>query len=339
MNFDIGTYVTDNLGQAKKNAAGEWMCECPWCGKFGGFYVNSSTGNFVCFKCDERGRHLVGVIAQVEGITFNQAQAYLMKNTIKLRRKETVDTLLEKIRNLRPGHDHEDEPDEYIDVPLPREFIPVFNPKKGRWSYPHYLKGRRISRATAKEWGLGWCRVGQYASRIVFPVECPRGRSFVARDATDTMELKIKNPPGAQHGSLLIGWPQVPDAADIVLVEGPFDAIKLWQHGIYAMGMFGKVLHSDQLKMLFDRPKLKSVVIMLDPEETVGPYEIARQLMVRIDDVSIARLPQGVDPGASTKKQAWKAFENSEEYDGNRTGLLLARLAASRQKIGKIFSA
>jgi len=338
LKFDIESYARDNLEGVKFTSTGELTAECPWCGKFGGFYINRNTGNFVCFKCDERGRHLVGVISQVEGVSWREARSYILKNAIQFRRKETTQSLLDKIRGLRPDTEYEDDDDDYVDVELPSEFIPVYNDKTGKWSYPTYLKERHIKRETARVWGLGYCNTGRYALRIVFPVECPGGRSFVARDATNELEVKVLNPKGADHHQLLLGWKQVKPVGDIALVEGPFDAIKLWQHGIPALAMFGKVLHSAQLTQLFTRSPDSAIVVMLDPEESIAPYDVAQQLLCKVNNVSIAMLPEGIDPGDSTSEQAWNAYNNAEQFDGNRQNRLRAILGASRAKISKQYA-
>jgi len=337
LRFDIESYARDNLDAIRLTSTGEITAECPWCGKFGGFYINRTTGNFVCFKCDERGRHLVGVVAQVEGISWREARSFILKNAIQFRRKESTQSLLDKIRNLRPDVEYDDEDDEYVDVPLPSEFVPIYNDKTGKWSFPVYLKERGIKRKTARAWGLGYCETGRYALRIVFPVECPNGRSFVARDATNKLEVKVLNPKDADHHQLLLGWKHIPPTGDIALVEGPFDAIKLWQHGIPALAMFGKVLHSAQLTQLFSRSPDSAIVVMLDPEESIAPFEVAKQLLCKVSNVAIAQLPEGVDPGASTKDQALEAYNTAAQYEGDRQGRLKAILGASRDKISKFY--
>jgi hypothetical protein len=274
---------------------------------------------------------MIGLIAHVEGISKGEAQRYIMRHEVEFRRKETPQTLVEKILALRDGETPEDE----VDFPLPKEYIPVY--KDGRWRMPVYLKERRIKKATAREWGIGWCRKGRYGGRIIIPVECPNGRSFTARDTTGEQQPKYLNPKGADHGRLLLGWKQTSIEGDLAICEGPLDAIKLWQHGIPALALMGKVLHPEQLAMLMLKPVDAAVTVMLDPEESEAPYKVAEQLMCRFDNVSIAWLPQGIDPGASTRKQAWEAYDNAVQYTGDRSGRLSAIVGASKKKLEKIY--
>jgi len=330
--FDIEAYVKDNLDNVRTTTTGELTAECPWCNRHGGFYVNPKEGHYVCFKCEERGRYLIGLVAKVEQVTHAQARTYIVRNSVEFRRQGTTQSLLEKIQDLRPDQNRI-ETEQSIDVGLPDEFIPVYDDKNKRWKYPSYLKSRKVSRQTSKDWGLGYCIKGRYASRVIIPVECPRGQSFIARDITGNAGQKILNPPGADHNQLLIGWKHVPSAMDMALVEGPFDAIKMHQHGIPAMAVGGKVLHSAQLAQLFTRPADSAIVIMLDPEENLAPYDMAAQLMCRCENVLIGRLPLGVDPGASTPEQAHETYNAAVPFRGNRAGRLDALLSASRSRV------
>jgi len=99
----------------------------------------------------------------------------------------------------------------------------------------------------------------------------------------------------------------------------------------------GKVLHPEQLAMLIMKPSDAAITVMLDPEEAEAPYKVAEQLLCRFDHVSIARLPMGTDPGASTRKQAWEAYDNAVKYTGDRRGRLSAIVGASRKKLEKIY--
>ncbi len=336
MKFDIAEYVEDNLGRVRSTATGELTAECPWCERWGSFYINPETGNFICFKCDQRGRHLVGVIAQVEGISWREAKALMLKRSVQFRRKETPQSLLEMIRNLRPGDDrkgvHGD--NDVVEVELPDEFIPVHS--DGKWRFPRYLKDRGIKRAVAREWGLGYCDEGKYEGRIIIPIECPNGHSFTARDATGEGWPKILNPLRADHGRLLMGWPQMKAGRDIALVEGPFDAIKWSQHGIQTLALGGKTLHAQQLRMIHRLPADTSITIALDPEEAEAPFVIAAQLSCRFDNVFIAHLPSGIDPGESTKDQAEKAYEQARKFTG-RSDSLASKLANAQRKLEKIY--
>ncbi len=311
--FDIEEYVFRNLPDARKSASGQIVGTCPWCDKPGRFYVDAKSGHYVCFKCETKGRRLVGFVAHTEGCSYAEARSYMLRRQVEFRRAETTASLLERIRELRCGDEAPDEAGP-PDCPPPKGFIPVYH--DGRWRHPQYLRRRGFQRETSRAWGLGWCRVGRYAGRVIIPVDCPGGRSFTARDTTGAQEPRYLNPPGVNHGKLLCGWNLAPVSGDVVLVEGPLDAMKMWQHGYPSLALMGKALHVDQLSLLYRKPSDAAVTILMDPEELEAPAAIAARLVAHFDHVSIATLPVGVDPGAATRIQADKAMAAATPYRG-----------------------
>jgi DNA primase len=335
MKFDIIEWCEDNINNVKLNSSKQLVGDCPWCGKSGHFYVDSEEGHYICFACGDInpsvGKYMIGLIAHVEGVSKSEARKFIMRNRVEFRRKETPKTLVDKISKMADENIEADA----VDYSLPPEFIPVY--RNGKWSFPVYLKERGVKKSTAKEWGLGWARKGRYGGRVIIPVSCPNGNSFTARDVTGDQDPKYLNPTGADHGRLLLGWEHHNIKGDVVIVEGPMDAIKLWQHGFPALALMGKVLHVEQMVMLASKPYDTSITIMLDPEESEAPYNVAEQLICRFEDVSIAKLPDGVDPGASTKSQASKAIYEAVPYRGNRMGKISAIIGSSRKKLDEFY--
>lgn len=342
--FDVEEWCEANLDRWTKSAGTEWTSNCPVCSGWGCFYVNADTGAFVCFKCsgpdgdaDFKGRDATGLIAEVEGITWAEAKRWIFKNAVKLRRKDELFTLADRIRGLRVSGDDDDEVDDGpVEYDLPKAFRPVWT-RKGGWAVPVYLRERGIKRDTARKWNIGYCRVGDYRNRLIIPIICPNGYSFTGRTMDDE-DPKYKNPTGADHRRLLIGWDVVRRTGDLCIVEGPLDAVKFDQHGIPAFAVGGKILHSEQLEMLFKLSPSQAITVVLDPEERLGPLNIASQLECHFDRIYIARLPDKVDPGDSTKKQAKRAVSKAEKFDGGRSATVKARLDGVRDRIADRYS-
>jgi DNA primase len=331
--FDVRSYLDGKLEDMHVSASGEINATCPFCGRKAGFYVSVKTGAFICFKnsCDVRGRNPIALIAKLEGISHFDASRVWMQSSVEFkRREETQESLIERIQALRGIEPTEESS---VDYELPKEFKPVFD--NGKWRYPCYLKERGIARETARAWGMGYCQRGRYGGRVVIPIECPNGKSFTARDATGEQEPRYLNPKGADHGRLLVGWQHVKIEGDIAIVEGPMDAIKMWQHGLPALALGGKVLHAPQLLMLLRKPQDAAITVLLDPDQPTAPYAVAQQLTCRFERVYVAHLPEGIDPGASTAKQARQALDGAERYTGDRIPRLIASIASSRRAIEK----
>lgn len=341
MSFDILEWVDANIERARPSAGDEWTGECPFCGRYGGFYINTDLeklGPWVCFKCDERSNSAVRLIAHVEDITPHEAKTLLLRSKIEFRRKETTTSLLERIKAIR-GVEDLDAIDllleDKVEGELPSEFIPVWDGK--RWRVPTYMTKRGYKRSVLKAWGVGFCNGGRYARRVVIPLVCPNGHSFTARDLTDEQMPKYLNPKGVDHRRLLFGWDRVPLSADFALVEGPLDAMKNDQHRLWSMAIGGKVLHAEQLNMLFKRPSDAAVTVMLDPEAMKEAFNVAAQLMVHFERVYVAELPEDVDPGDSTKAIAHKANGDASKYAGEREKRVRAAIKNAWTNLQKRF--
>lgn len=322
MAFDLLEWVDANLDRASPSAGDEWTAECPFCGRFGSFYVNTADdgrGPYICFKCDEKSNSAVRLIAHVEGITPAEAKKMMFTGAIQLRRREaTPEDLLARIKAIGERDDGEDfEAFEDSGPGMPETFQPVWDGAK--WRVPKYFRDRGFKRKTLKDWKVGYCTGGFFRNRAIIPIECPNGSSFTARDLTGNQFPKYLNPKGVDHGRLLYGWNQAPLGSDFVLAEGPFDAMKLYQHGIPAMSVGGKFLRSAQVGMLFARPSSASVTIMFDPEALAEAHDAAAVLVTHFFRVRIAKLPDGIDPGDSTKRQARQALYHASLYNGNRS--------------------
>lgn len=332
MSFDVRDYIETNLSKVADSAGDEMTAECPDCGKFGSFYCNADSGAFVCFSCDFKGKTITPLVAQVDGISYKEARAKIFRAAVTLRRTCDIWTLADRVRALRPEAVKEDEIQAgAVDVALPRVFRPCWEPAGRRWQAPEYLGERGIKRRTARAWGLGVCRVGFFAGRLIIPIRSPGGVSFTARDMWGDQEPKYLNPKGADHRQLLIGWHCTPLTGDIALVEGPFDALRCWQNDVPALGLGGKVLHDHQLAQLRTLSREINITIMLDPEEESAPYSVAERLSTHFNNIYIAKLPKGTDPGEANYGQATRAVERAKKWRHSRTAPLAAKLREMRR--------
>lgn len=370
--FDIRQYVEEKLDQAKPSAGShgqEMTGVCPACRQYGGFYVNVDTGSYVCFKCPLRGRRIAGLVEVIEGISYGDACGFVFRRSVPMRRRETILTLRERLQALRPHVEQEATLITVMDDALPSAMRPCYVHTAGKdvWQLPPYLKERRIKSATVKDWQLGYVPKGtrhtkacweageekciascswRYGGRLIIPVRCPNGRSFTARDMLGHQHPKYLNPTGTDFRRMLIGWELARLTGDLVICEGPLDAVKLYQHSISAVALGGKELHDEQLSMLMSLPSNTVITIMLDPEEAEAPLKVATRLSCHFTEVYIAKLlevdgaamrgldsdgePSKLDPGNSTSIEAYEAIDNATKWTGVGTSRLAAKLAKSR---------
>lgn len=354
MEFDIGDWVEGALERVKPSANNELTAICPNCGKWGKFYVNRESGAYLCNGCEFRGKSIIGLVAKIEDIDWSEARGFIFKRAVKFRRRETLISLTDRIKLLRPGRELEDDAGpRKVDYELPKGVIPCYNKTTGQWKLPPYLKERGLKTRTIKAWGLGYVKRAIWeeyppevrekplclADRLFIPIRCPAGHSWTARDMTGEQIPKYMNPPGADHRRLLIGWHVARLTGDLAICEGPLDAIKLWQHDITALALGGKELHDEQLAQLMDLPADTAVTVMLDPEERLAPLNVATRLSLHFKNIYLAKLPLGVDPGSSTRAEAHAAVDGARKWDGGRSARLAAILEKSRDSMASKRSA
>ena len=321
----------------KPSAGSELKARCPnpECGK-AEFYANRDSGAFYCFKCGFAGRSVVGLVAKILDLEWWEATQYVFKRSVKLRRAIPIAKLSARIKAMRTGDEAEAEVEMLgkVDAELPEGFRPCF--RDGKWALPGYLKKRRIRSSTARAWGMGYYSHGRYAYRLIIPIVCPAGNSFTARDMTGSSAIRYLNPAEADHRRLLIGWNMARTTGDLVICEGPLDAVKLWQHGISALALGGKTLHDEQLAQIVELSKDIAITVMLDPEAYEESLGVAARLSTHFNKVYVSSLPSGVDPGSSTIRQASDAVENATLWKGGSL-IALARLAKSRAAVSSKF--
>lgn len=264
---------------------GEWILTCPFCDGSKKLYVNNSTGAWICFRCGERSWKFRTLLMKVEGP--NWYRTAVLKQGFGF--------------EAEPKPQHESRGDR-IDAPLPDEFEPLR--KAGKWQVPLYLKKRGIHRRIAHKLGVGFCRSGPYANRIIFPIECPIGKSFTSRTTLPGLEPRYK--AGDRAGSLLYGWSSLEwFDGPVVLVEGPIDAVRVIQARYSALAIMGKILSRTKRAAIntIDRP----IVVMLDEEALLESIKVAREMGAAIahseddpaemrEEAIQAAVRQAVDP-------------------------------------------
>ena len=300
--FDLEEWCDINLS-GRRNGD-EFSATCPYCNRAGKFSVNLEKKLFRCFRssCSASGRAWQ-LVSHVEGKSGTEARKLVgtefdNSNVPAFQKKKPTQNLL-------------------WDIPLPEEFIPCY--LAGRDPEYRVIKSLsdRLSNETLKTFGVGFCKNGPCYHRSVIPVVSEHGRAWTARDATenwktDEKRSKYYNPRGAWAKDLLFGWEFYEPGADLVIVEGPFDVMKLWEHGISAVALLGKELGKGQRAQLLSLPSSTYITILIDPEEKRWTVDdIVAKLVLKFRNLMKGKLPTGVDPGDSTKQQAFLAIDQA----------------------------
>tara|TARA_B100000287_G_C20643540_1_gene784353 strand:- start:408 stop:1319 length:912 start_codon:yes stop_codon:yes gene_type:complete len=192
------------LGQYR-NSGEEVLFSCPKCEHHKKkLSINASKGVFKCWICDWSGKNISYIVRKYG--TRAQYQKWLqVAGEADLYEEENVEVI---------------EP-----LKLPEEWVNLLDPSRNNSQPLKYLKARGIGRDEIIKWKLGYCPEGPFKDRIVFPSFDASGKlNFFTARTFKNSPLKYKNSKGSRDivfNELMVDW-----SKDVILVEGPVDAIK-----------------------------------------------------------------------------------------------------------------
>lgn len=215
---------------------------------------------------------------------------------------------------------------------LLKEFKPLLNGSPFAVPFIAYLQGRGYKdpqiRWLAENYRLHYATKGLYRYRIIIPIYDRYGSllSWTARTIapdvqpryrTLRMEATEEDPDGpvarAAANSTILGLPVLWGAGNakvLVLVEGPFDALKVTAFGqalgVYATALFGKNIYPsqvDEVATLLRR--FERVYLLVDEDAELDRLRLFGQMSGV--HCQVLRMPPGSDdPGALSGKSVVK---------------------------------
>jgi len=144
-------------------------------------------------------------------------------------------------------------------------------------SHP-YLAERGLSPETVKEFGIGYCAKGVMARRIAIPIYNVKGElvGYAGRWPGDPPDgrPKYRLPDGFKKSVEVFNLAralQEPEEQPLVLVEGFFDVMKLWQLGVRKVAALMGSTMSDVQQTLIAEHIHCPAIVMFDEDEA-GRY-------------------------------------------------------------------
>jgi len=166
-----------------------------------------------------------------------------------------------------------------------------------------YLEARGLDEETIATFGLGLCSKGSMAGRIVIPIHNKDGQlvAYAGRFPGDPPEGegKYKLPAGFHKSAELFNLhratPEVRADCPLIVVEGFFDVIHLWQLGCRtAVALMGSTLSEEQARLVAAHAKGK-VLLMFD-QDAAGEEGMHKALLLLAPElfVRVIRLPSNL---------------------------------------------
>jgi len=321
----IGKYV--QLRKMGKNFRGL----CPFHSeKNPSFYVNPEKGIYYCFGC-QKGGNAINFLMEYEKLDFPDAIKRLAKNlgieidtTKGLRYKELYEAneqacqfytqcLVKEVG--RRGQEY-----------LARRNIRLEKLKDFRLGYApasgglvNYMRQKGFSVSRLQQAGLVTSNRELFRDRLIFPIFNLSGRiiGFGGRGIDDHIQPKYLNSPETpifRKGDGLYGLYQskehVRAKGEVLLVEGYFDLLSVFQHGFDNMcAPLGTSL-TEQQALLLSRFARKAIILF--DGDLSGIKAALRAIGLLIDagvDVFVALLPENSDPDSFINEQSPKALQ------------------------------
>lgn len=182
-----------------------------------------------------------------------------------------------------------------------------------------YLVERGLSEETIKTFGLGYCKKGIMAGRIAIPVHNLAGEivGYAGRWPGDPPEdkPKYKLPDGFRKSLEVFNVHRAATAIPeqpLVVVEGIFDCLKIWQAGFFrVVAVMGSLLSDEQSELLIKAAAPKGRIALMFDEDEAGRTGRERALILLSPTcyVKIIKLPkEDLQPDQLSEQQLLGLF-------------------------------
>lgn len=307
-------------------AAGNWNVRCPFCGENDPSQhlgISLKGAGWGCLRnTAHRGKSPVRLIRQLLHCSAEEAQRLVGSTAVLAPSLGAFEASALALRGL----DHKAAPAPLqTALRLLPEFKPLLNDSPLSRPFLAYLRARGYRDAQirwlAKNYQLYYATSGLYAQRTIIPIYDRYGDllSWTARtiraDAQPryrTLRMQGEEPTArVAANNTLLGLPLLWSAENpraLVLVEGPFDALKLtafgYPFGVYATALFGLNVYPSQVAEVQELAlRFGKVCLLLDEDAEFQRLRLLSTLSgVR---VQVLKMPKDTDdPGALSGEQA-----------------------------------
>ncbi len=263
--------VAEAAKSARRSLTGWWRTNCPLCVARTGksdrkqaLAINMRSGAYYCWKC-----HASGHIKE------------------------------------RPEAEELEAPREVVVMTPPESFMPLARDRSMILAPARKYARKRCPERLWETVNLGACISGKHAGRVIVPIMADDGTwlGWVGRTWSPS-DRAYSYPMGMNRGELLYRGGQLWSQAEepVVVVEGVFDAIHMWPHGIALLGKASEY----QMESLSE--STRPVVIVLDGDAWQESYAMVLRLKLHgKKNVGYVRLPPKLDPDEVDR--AWLADE------------------------------
>lgn len=245
------------------------------------FRVSISKNCWNCFSECKHGGNALDFVARMENISAHGAAVKLIEWFRLNVEPPAEDEVEPEPTNPRPATKAVTRPQSKPVAPAPEENQPNkplgFQLKDLDAKHP-YLAERGLTSETIGAFGIGHCAKGTMAGHISIPIHNAGGQlvaycgRWPGEPAEDTPKYKL--PAGFRKAQELFNLHRAilePDDQPLIIVEGFFDVMKLWQHGCKrVVGLMGSSLSPAQEKLICEHTVSNSQILLMLDEDDAG---------------------------------------------------------------------
>jgi DNA primase len=312
----LGHYgVLENLKQKGDNLVGP--CPIHKGTNATQFHVALAKNNFNCFGDCHGGGNVIDFVAKMEGLDIRQAALKLQEwfgagegvqqNGNPRDHGPATEEIAARSRAPQLA---EEKPEERPNPPL------SFALKNLDPEHP-YLSHRGFRNETMEAFGVGYCAKGLMKGRIAIPIHNADGElvAYAGRWPGDPPdgEGKYKLPAGFHKALVVFHLHRVRELAQthgLILVEGFFDCIWLWQAGIHnAVALMGSSLSPEQEKLIVEAVGPRGTVTLMFDEDAAGwtcREDVLSRLVPQVYVKVVSLGEEGTQPDNLTEKDLQK---------------------------------
>lgn len=157
-----------------------------------------------------------------------------------------------------------------------------------------------------------------FTGRIVLPIRDSAGRviGFTGRDLYGRSKAKYINSPDSDvfhKGEALLGIDRVPrKEADVVIVEGAFDVVRVHALGAFGVASLGTAFRESHATQLVRR-RVKTARLLFDGDAAGHKATLKTAELLLQEDIKlyIATMPDGIDPGDLPDRESLRLLLNN----------------------------
>jgi hypothetical protein len=320
----LDRYQVDYITTGSSVVRGNIAVHCPFCGAAdGGHHMGISLEGkgWGCWRRTEhRGRSPVRLVQALLQCGFDEA-IRIVGGSVHI-----PEDFISRVRGaFAPSHDVTTQP---LSLELPPAFKQFGSGMPSERRFADYLRRRGFKKPSllSTRYGLRYCSAGDFLfkDRVIFPIRYEKvlvswvGRTIHAGHDPRYKVLSRTRKEGddpdyplalGRNTDYLLWYDEIvsSDADTLVVVEGPFDALKIMElghsKGVVATCLFTAGASDDQIGLLHDLvPRFRKSFLLLDRDMLAGTMRLLQRLSGLL--ISPMYLPMNVkDPGDLTEAQ------------------------------------